>query len=351
MAESTDGGNRFSRGMVFDAKGRVENDRRHVAPVLKIQIREALSKNSEPTTGFEYEVEFQPVGAKKGEPVAQPKGQTWFRKEYEALDAAKEVAAAHVKKVAKELRDSGDAEAFKSMRRFLCVLRDHCMIEKAVVKGQKRVRFTAFDDESELLASGIAMGYFDHIDTVANIYFRERLSSDGKDWTSGKDRDGIPLLVGGQIKKPGSGEIEMFRELLGYAPTFIVTVDSGWWRSHDRRHREALIHRLLSSACYNAESKSFFIAKGVQVFAETLRQFPDAARPEEAELSIKLIEGMLRDGLQLDALNLTLIEAETKTDFAKVAPAKKAPTKGARVLETSNGASASESLPAAAVGH
>lgn len=351
MAESNEGGNRFSRGMVFDAKGRVENDRRTVAPVLRIEIREALSKNSEPTTGFEFDVEFQPVGAKKGEPVAAPKGHSWFRKEYEAIDAAKEVAAAHVKKIAKELRDAGDAEAFKSMRKFLCVLRDHCMIEKAVVKGQKRIRYAPFDGEDELLASGIAMGYFDHIDTVANIYFRTRLCSDGKDWTSGKDRDGIALLVGGQIKKPGSGEIEMFRELLGYAPTFIVTVDASYWRTHNRREREALIHRLLSSACYNAESKAFFIAKGVQVFAETLRQFPDAARPEEAELSIKLIEGMLRDGLQLDALNLTLIEAETKTDFAKVAPAKKEAPKGARVLNGTPPVASDSAPAAAAVGH
>ena len=347
MAESTDGGNRFSRGMVFDAKGRVENDRRTTAPVLRIGIREALSKNAEPTTGFEFEVEFQPVGAKKPEPVVAPKGHTWFRKEYEALDAAKEHAAGHLKKIVKELRDAGDSEAVKAMRRFLCILRDQCVIERAVVKGQKRIYYAALDNDDDMLASGIAMSYFDHIDTVANIYFRTRLSSDGKDWTSGRDRDGIPLLVGGQIKKPSSGEVEMFRELIGYAPTFIVTVDASYWRAASRRKREALIHRLLSSAVYDADRKSFFIAKGVQVFADTLKEFPDEIRAEEADLIRKALEGCIGNGEQLEVFGVSLVSPETKTDHAKIAPLKK----GARVLETSSGASASESLPAAAVGH
>lgn len=312
-----------ARALCIDANGEVAGDRPLSAPAIRVKVVKSIGGDSGDAEGFEPYVEFLAPGEAEPRAVAGPNGNDgWFPKQFQAWDAAREMAARAVHAAETGALDRDDVEATTALRRFRAILMDRCIVERATIKGQKSVEYAPFSGADLLLALKLLARYFGAIDSQVIIGFRKRVSSDGNAWTRGKSDDGAPRLLPGKAEKLGSEKPGLMRGVLGYAPQVMITVCGVQWAAMDDRKKECLLHDLLSRVRYDAEKKSIYIVEPVGMFADTAREFADVKPAAVLELTQAVIEGLIDHGEQLELVGLTLEADATKTENAKVAPAR-----------------------------
>lgn len=325
-----------ARELVIDANGEVVGDRPLTAPAIRVKVVKAIGGDDGESKGFEPYVEFMGPGDLEPRAAAGPNGRDgWFPKQFQAWDAARELAAKVIYEAYADALDRDRHDETEKLRRFKAVLMDRCIVERAVIKGQKTVEYAPFTGDDLRLALTVAHEFFPTIDAQIIIAFRSRVASDGNEWTRGKDDDGAPRPLPGKAEKLGSEKPGLLRATLGYAPQVMITVCAVQWRKKDQRQKQCLLHDLLSRVRYDVEKKSIFICEPVGMFADTAREFADVKPAEVLGVAQAVIEGLINHGEQLDIVGLELEADATKTTLAKVKPA----GRGKKAL-ASNGATA-----------
>jgi hypothetical protein len=267
------------------------------------------------------------------------------KKESACFDKASDAAKEYVYNKYGEALDNANGEATEKLNRLRNLMKDAMGLEKLRLRGRARVRFEILGGLDAILALRTVREHFPVADQNLNIAFRFRKPEDNKPWVSGKDFRGKPNALAAKVEKVASEKVETYREILGYAPSIMVTIDYATWRDSSDRRRQAILHNVLTRVHYNAEKSTFGLVNAQFVgSAETLEKFADVLSPNAKDLARSVLKGAALIGRQLDFFGLSAEECLTLSGGIEPAAKGKRP----RVIEAAGAAAQQASAAAGA---
>lgn len=229
----------------------------------------------------------------------------YHTKRIDAFNEAKAVLIEIIYQQYCDSLDKNDWRGIREMNQLRSVLRDEAALELARLKDKPRVIYEFLRDEAEMLALKLARRYFTDADEALNLAFRFRKSSDGQIWTSGRDLKGEPRPVRVKIEKVAAEKAEIFRQLNGHAPTFLLTICWPTWAKLNDRQRQAMLHEALSRAWYDGDTGSAAVAlPDLAISGETAGLFADALTETQRHVIGDAIRNAIDQGAQLSIFGL-----------------------------------------------
>lgn len=295
---------RESETWTVSRQGEVPVDAKPTAPAVRVTLFERIESSTREILDYSSMSEFM------GEPGSwviisdEKHNEQRFKNSNRAFGEASYIGVQHVNKLYGMALTHNAPIPLEEIATLRNVLKDQKALQSLVRKGKDRVEYRMLQGDDLMIALQHARNFFRNIDDELNLAFRFRISH--KMWTSGKDRHGQPIQIIAKPEKVANEKAEIYRQLLGYSPTILVTVSYHAWTSTDKRNREYVLHQALSHVVIDEDTGAVVIARpDVSAFQKTVEEFTDVLSEHDRAFVRAAIRGAVNHGRKLDFFGLS----------------------------------------------
>lgn len=264
MARNTPKTGQYRDGPVWLASPKGAVNEAPVGPAIRIAVTERYLPEEDPpvSLGFSSSVFFLPIGAKKDKEweriTTEEESAFEVKQAHAALTRGLTFARDHV---ASLLMKSSDPQAIYAL---LCTINDDGRECVRANRGASQKTFHPLSSREQALAISILEKHFPTVFRNLNVAFRIREETvDGEPvaWKKGRDFNGNDLSYEGRCEKVSSEKRQLLKASLGFAPHFLITLDSTAWGAYTEEQKARLLYHEISHIGYDAEKDTWFVAE------------------------------------------------------------------------------------------